>query len=161
MKQAECSRTSGSGRAGRIAEHDGDRLLLFVLHAVGDDPARAEARRQIGLGQPVDELLAAAAVADQLLDGDDLQVELLGQRVELVARGPIAALAEDFDQHAGRLQAGHPGQIDGALGVPGAPQHAALPWPPADRDGPGRTKSDGLRLRIEDRVDRRRPLLAR
>ena len=66
MKQDECSRTSGSAGAVRIAHHDGDRLLVLVLHAVGDDPARAEARRQVGLGQPIDELLAAAAVADQL-----------------------------------------------------------------------------------------------
>ena len=159
MKQAECSRTSGSGRPVGLAQHNGDRLLVFVLHAVGDDPARTKPRGQVGLGQPVDELLAAAAVADQRLDGDDLQVELLGQGVKLVARGPIAALAEDFDQCAGRFDAGHPGQIDGALGMPGTPQHAALLG--HQRIKMARPHEVGrLGVRVEDLADRPGPFLA-
>ena len=111
---------------GRVAQHNGNGLLVLVFHAVGQDAAGAKAGGQVGLGQPVDKLFAAAAVADQGLDGDDLQVEPGGQFVEFVARGPIAALAEDFDQDAGRLQTGHPRQVDRALGMPGTPQDAAF-----------------------------------
>ena len=42
------------------------------------------------------------------------------------AIGPIAVVVEDFAQHAAGRQPGHPGQIDGGLGVPGTAQHAAF-----------------------------------
>ncbi len=119
--------------------------------------ARAESRRQVRLGQPVDQLLAAAAVANQRLDRDDLQSELLGQCKELLAIRAVAVLAEDLNQHAGRLQAGHTGEIDGAFGVSGAPQHAPFlrhQWIKVA----GPNEIGRFRLRIDDFVDRARPL---
>ncbi len=85
---------------------------------------------------------------------------LFGQRVEFVARGPIAALAENFDQHAGRLQPGHPGQIDRALGVAGPPQHAPLLGHQRVKM-PGTNEIGRLRLRVEDFDDRPCPLRRR
>ena len=67
------------GRLGGIADHVDQRLLRFVLHAVGDDRAVAVTGGQLGLGLSVDELLAHAAVANQLLDRDDRQVEFVGE----------------------------------------------------------------------------------
>ena len=88
------------------------------------------------------------------------QVELLGQGEEFLARRPVAVFGEDFAQHAGRLQAGHPGQIDGALGVAGPAQHAAfLGHQEGDVAGPDEIA--GLARRIDDRQDRRRPLRRR
>ena len=160
MKQAECSRTSGSAACSSVAQHDGQRLLILVVHAVGDDPAGAETRGQIGLGQAIDELLAAAAVADQLLDGDDLQAELLGQLVELFAAGAVAVGIEDFAEHAGGPQAGHAGQIDRGLGMAGAAQHA--PFLGNQRGDVARPHEiGGLAGRVDDGLDRGRPLLGR
>jgi len=95
-----------------------------------------------------------------LLDGNDLQLELPGQGIEFIAAGAIAVAAEDLTDHAGRAEAGHAGQVDGALGMPGPPQDSPSfairgnRWP----DGP---KIVRLAVGIEDRLDRRRPLLGR
>ena len=81
----------------------------------------------------------------------------LGQGVKLFAVGPVAAGAEDFDQHAGGLQSGHPGQIDGALGVPGPPQHAAfLRHQRIEVAGPD--EIGRLAGRVENLLDRPGPL---
>ena len=79
--------------------------------------------------------------------------------VKLVAGGPIAVAVEDFAQHAGRLQAGHPGQVDGASVWP-----ARRSTPPSlatsGNRWPGRTKSTAG-WRVDDRPDRLGPLLGR
>ena len=80
----------------------------------------------------------------------------LGQRVQLVAGGPVAALAEDFAQHAGRLQAGHARQIDGRLGVAGPAQHAAF-LGHQRKEVPGPDEVGRLARRVDDRLDRARP----
>ena len=72
-------------------------------------------------------------------------------------RGAVAALAEDFDQHAGRLQAGHPRQVDGTFGMARPAQHAAFLGHQrvemARADEVGR-----LAVGIEDFADRLGPL---
>ena len=81
----------------------------------------------VGAGHAMDELLALAAVADDVLDRDDRQRELVGDGLELLGAGHAVALAAaDLAQHARRRQAGEARQIDGGLGVAGAAQHAAL-----------------------------------
>ena len=79
------------GRGGRVdvADHEDQRRLGFVFHPVGDDLADTILRRQVGFGHAIDQLLADAAISDQLLDRDDFQAVLLGQRQQLVAVGPI------------------------------------------------------------------------
>ena len=72
----------------------------------------------------------------------------------------IAVLAENFDQHAGGLQSGHPGQVDGAFGVPGAAQHAPfLGHQRIEMARPNEIR--GLGLRIDDLLDRSSPAPAR
>ena len=85
-----------------VAHDDRDRLVArLVLDPVADDPPPAVAGGQLGLGHPVDQLLAAAPVADQHLDRDDRQAELGGDLVELLAAGDVDPV-EDLDQDAGR-----------------------------------------------------------
>ena len=116
----------GRGCLGQIAQDYGNRLLLLITDAESKDPSRAESGRQIGLGQPIDELFAAPAMTNELLDGDDLQLVLFRQRVELLAWGSIAVGVEDFAQDARRLQSRHADHVDGRLGMPGPAQHAAF-----------------------------------
>ena len=85
------------GRPLQVAQDDRDRLLLLVPDAVGDDPPGPESRGQIRVGQPIDELLAQPAMANQLLDRNDLQLELLGQGVKLLSGGAAAVGVEDFE----------------------------------------------------------------
>ena len=139
------------GRLGRVAHDDGDRLLLFIADAEGDDASRAETRGQIGLGHAIDQLFAAAAIADQFLDADDLQAVLLGQGVELLAGGAVAVGVENFAKHAGRRQAGHARQIDGRFGMTGPPQARRPPWPPRE------TGARDARNRSACSPDRRSP----
>ena len=77
-----------------ISQHDGNGLLVFIADAVGDDPAGTKSRGQIGLGNAIDEFLALAAMLDQLLDGDDLQMVLPRQIIKFVARGAMAAVGQ-------------------------------------------------------------------
>ena len=65
------------------------------------------------------------------------------ERARARARGPCRpVVVDDLAQHAGRVEAGHAGQVDGGLGVAGPLEHAAL----AERSGkmwPGRARSPG------------------
>ena len=160
MKQEECNRTRGAAAPMRIAQHDGDRLLVFIADAVGDDPARTISRGQIGLGHAIDQLLALAAMLDELLDGDDLQRVLLARRIELVAIGAVAVVGKHFAKHTRRLEPRHPRHVDGGFGVTGAAEHPALfgnQRKQVSRAG----KVARLAGRIEDGQNRRRPLLGR
>ena len=111
---------------GDIPHHQHQRLLRFKLHRIGHDPEFSPARREISLRDPGNELLLRSSVADQLLDRDDLQPMVAGQHEELLTVGPVPRIIEDFAEHPGRSQAGHPGQIDCCLSVPRPPQHAPL-----------------------------------
>ena len=158
MKQDEWIRTSGAGDRLEVAHHDRDRLVArLVLDPVADDPPPAVAGGQLGLAGAVDQLLAAASVADQHLDRDDRQAERRGDLVELLAAGDVDAV-EDLAEDAGRLQAGEPGEVDRRLGVAGPAEDA--PFPRDQREqvaGPDQVVGPGGR--VDDRPDRPRPLL--
>jgi len=87
VKHDECSRTSGAFGA---AQRQHDRLLGLELHPVGDDSEAAPRRRQVGLCDPLHELLAGAAVTDQLFDRDDLKAVLRSEGEEPVAVRTVA-----------------------------------------------------------------------
>src|SRR5205823_4055287 len=97
----------------------------LVVDAVAEDPAAAVAGGHLGLGDAVDQAVAAAAVLDEHVDGDDRQAELGGDRVEAVAAGAALAV-EDLDEDARRGEAGQAGEVDGRLGVAGAAEDAPL-----------------------------------
>jgi len=97
-----------------------------MLHLVPDQPARTVAGGEFAVGHAVDQLFHPAAVANEILDGDDLQLELLRQFPQLRAIGPVAVRVEDLDEHARRFKSRQSRQIDRGFGVPRAPQHSAF-----------------------------------
>ena len=105
----------------------------------------------------VDQLLAAAAVADQHLDRDDRQVELAGDRVQAVAAGDVDAV-EDLAEDARGGQAGEPGEVDGRLGVPRAAEDAPVLGDEREQVA-GADQVGGPRGGVDDRADGRRALL--
>ncbi len=80
----------------RFAHHQREWLLRFVLHSVEDELEHAMPGGQPGLGDAIDQFFAHAAIADQLLDRDDLHLVLFGQFEEPAARRPVAIGVEDF-----------------------------------------------------------------
>ena len=102
-------------------------MLLAVEHRLVDvGPELAALGGDAGLGDQPHQLLVAAPVPDQVGDGDDGQVVLLGEPLELgQARHLRLVLGHDLAQHPGRGEAGGPGQVDGGLGVPGPLEHPA------------------------------------
>ena len=73
------------------------------------------------------ELLALAAVADEVGDRDQQQAVLVAELLELgQARHVALVLADDLAQDPGRIQPGHAAQVDGGFGVAGAVEHAAF-----------------------------------
>ena len=66
------------------------------------------------------------AVADQVLDGADLEAVPLGEGDEVRHARHGAVVVHDLADDAGRIEAGQPREIDAGLRVPGADQHAAL-----------------------------------
>ena len=108
--------------------------------------------------EAIDQLLPLAAVADEPFDGDDLQAVLLGQLVEILARGAIALGIEDLAEDAGGPQAGHADQVDGGLRMSCPPQHPSL-LGNQGKEVAGPEKIAGLIGRIDDGQDRGGPLL--
>ena len=86
----------------------------------------AVAGRDARLGDPAHQLLAVAAVADEVGDRDELQAVLRGERLEPRHARHGAVVVDDLGQHPGRLQPGQAGEVDRGLGVAGALEHAAL-----------------------------------
>ena len=111
---------------GEVAVHEGDVLGAVDRDPVADRGEVAGPRGQPGGGDPVDVGLDAAAVVDHLLDRDHLQAVLVGEGAQLGSALHGAVVVDDLDEHADRGQPGHPGQVDGGLGVAAADQHAAL-----------------------------------
>ena len=136
----------------RRPHHEGQVGLVVEQALVGVAGELAPLGGDPGLGHPPDQLLALAAVADEVGDGDQRQAVALGEALELGQPGHAhAVLGDQLAQHAGRVQPGHAGQVDGGLGVAGPLEDAALPGPQdVDVAGTGQVAGPG------GRVDQRR-----
>ena len=107
----------GGGDRLEVPHDEDDRVVSrFVIDLVADDPTAAVARRQLGLGDAMDELLAPPAVLDQCLDREDRQAELGRQFVQPLAAGAAGAV-EDLADHPGRLHPGEREEVHRRLGV--------------------------------------------
>ena len=84
-----------------------------------------ELGRQHGVGGALDGLLVLDAEADQVGNGADLEIELLGDEFEVRAPRHGAVVLQDLDNHRRRLQPRAARKIAARLGVAGARQHAA------------------------------------
>jgi hypothetical protein len=137
---------------------EGDVLVAVEQVLVGVGGEVAPWRGDAGLGDPAHELLALAAVADEVGDGDHHQAVLLGEALELGPAGHLhAVLGDDLAQHARRVEAGQAGQVDGGLGVAGPLQDTAV-LGPQDVDVAGPVEVGGLGAGLDQRPDGRRPV---
>ena len=74
----------------------------------------------------LDDLVVPQAVADQVLDGADLEAVALGEGDQVRHARHGAVVVHDLADDAGRVEAGEAREIDAGLGMAGAHQHAAL-----------------------------------
>ena len=95
-------------------------MLLVVEHGLVDESAELPALgRDASLGDQPDQLLVLAPVADEVGDGDQRQVVLLGEALEVGQAGHLRlVLGHDFAQDPGGREAGGPAEIHRRLGVP-------------------------------------------
>ena len=84
-------------------------------------------RRDGGLGHPLHEDLAATAMLDQVRDRDDLQIVFAREPHQIGKPRHRAVVVHGLAEHARRIQARQPSEIDGGLGVSCPHEHAALP----------------------------------
>ncbi len=73
-----------------------------------------------------DERFAGQSVFDDLRDGADLDVVLLGELFEIGHAGHVAVVAHDLDDDGGGVEPGESAEVDGSLGLPGADEDAAV-----------------------------------
>ena len=83
-------------------------------------------RRDARLRHAPHELLAVAAVADEIGDRDEHEAVLGREALEVGQALHRAVVVDDLGEHAGRVAAREPGEVDRGLGVTGPLQHAAL-----------------------------------
>src|SRR5206468_10523575 len=115
------------GRAlGDIAHDKGDMLVRVYNAAVGDGGPGAELGGKDGLRHTLDELLVLLAIGNELVDGDDREVVLLGELLELRQAGHFAVGPHDFAEDASRVETGELAESDRSLSLTGPDQHAAL-----------------------------------
>ncbi len=117
------------GRLGRIdMALDQSKLLEprgLVEESLGG-PAAAPAALELrfrGLG---DDPVLAKAIGDEVANRADAKAVQLGEGEEIVHPRHAAVLRHDFADHARRIEAGQPGDVDRRLGMAGANQHAAI-----------------------------------
>ncbi len=126
------------GLAGHLPFDHGHVVLAVQHRLVGVDGELAVVGRDAGVGEAPDQLVLAAAVTNEVGDGDEVEPVALGKGLELVEAGhPRLVLAHHLAEHAGGRHAGGSGQVDGRLGVAGTLQHAARPVAQAGRCDPG------------------------
>ena len=75
---------------------------------------------------PLDELLALQAVADQVRDRAHLHVVHVAELLQLRPPRHLAVGAHDLADDGRGLEAGHAGEVDAALGLAGADEHPAV-----------------------------------
>ena len=113
--------------AGDLALDERDVVLAGEGLAERDRRELAVLRGQPYRAHTLDELLRAAAVLDEVGDGDELQAVPLAVGDEIGDAGHRPVVVHDLADHAARLEAGEPREIDGGLGLAGALEDAAGP----------------------------------
>src|SRR5262245_7738125 len=132
-----------------FAADEGDVVLAGQGLAEGDRRELAVVRGQPNGRGALDETLVAAAVLDELRDGDQAQAVALAELHEVGDAGHRPVVVHDLADDARGRQPREAGEIDGGLRLPDALEHAA---------GPGPQREDVSRLyqvaRLRTRVDR-------
>ena len=129
--------------AGDLALDERDVVLAGQHLAERDGGEVAVGGRQPDRGHPLDQLLGAAPVLDQVLDRDHLDPVPLAVRDQVGDAGHRPVLVHDLADDAGRVQAGQAGEVDGRLGLARALQDAAAGSRASGKTWPGWTRSCG------------------
>ncbi len=146
---------------GRDLPHQQHEMLALV------DPVAIDARLELAtdggqarLGDRFDHRLVAEPVFDDIGDGDNLEPVDRGELDQIVAPRHRAVIFQNLADHAGRLHAREPGEVDSALGLTGADQHPAVAR--AERiDVAGRDKLAAGRVLAHRLQNSGRPILRR
>jgi hypothetical protein len=104
-------------------------LVHVVVDAgVADRPELTVAGRDAGFGDALDVLFVLASPFDEVGDGDQREIVVIGEDAQLVGlrHRAFVLLTDDLADRTRGLQAGEPGQVDGRLGVAGPAQHSAV-----------------------------------
>ena len=110
-----------------VSLHQGN-VLVGIYHAlVGDSPEIAVLGGQLGLGYSLDQFIVAHAIGDDVGDGDDLEVVLGGEGLQLGQPGHGAIVGHDLTDHPGGIELGQVGKVYGCLGLSGPYQDTTLP----------------------------------
>ena len=108
-----------------VALHERDVRLAGQLLAERDRRELAVLGRQPHRRAALDELLVAAAVLDEVGDGDHLQAVPLAVRDEVGDARHRPVVVHDLADDAGRVEAGEAREVDRRLGLADALEHAA------------------------------------
>ena len=135
-------------------------MLVVDQRAVADRDKFPERGRQAGRDDALDELLVPAPVGDQVRDRDHLQPVAVAVRAEVRNPRHRPVVVHDLADHAGRVQAGEPREVDRRLGLADPLEHAAglglerehVPW---------LDELAGARLGIDRDLDRARAIRGR
>src|SRR5690606_8799264 len=117
-------------------------------------PARARLIEHQGrLLEAADQALGLQAIGDQVRDREDAQAVLLRELLEVRHARHRAVVLDDLADDGGRVEPRHAREVDRALRLASAHQHAAAPGLQREHV-PGHDDVVGLRLRVDRKSTR-------
>jgi len=145
------------GLSGLIDIPGDERDMFRTAHAgpVGDRGEGAMVGGYAAFCPAMDQLFHAAAVPNQVGDGDGCQTMLRGEGKQVGPSRHRAVLVGDLTQHASRSEARQSAQIDSTLGVASAAQYPAVARDQR-KDVPRPRKLRRLRVWVDQGTDRPR-----
>ena len=108
-----------------LALDEREMVLVVDLRAEPDRAELAMHGRKQDLGLALDQLLGAAPIRDQILDGAELQPMLPAELDEVGNPGHRPVVLHDLADHPGGREPGQACEIDGSLGLARALQRPA------------------------------------
>jgi len=119
--------TDESGRfAFEVAADQRDVLVVVDVAGVGDHAEVAVAGGENSFGDAADVALVLHAVANQVGNGQHLQIVLLTEFMELRHAGHGAVFVHNFADDPAGVEAGDAGKVDAGFGLAGADEDAAI-----------------------------------
>ena len=128
-------------------------VLVVEQRPVADRGELAVGGRQLRRHHPLDQPLGAPPVGDQVGDRDHLQPVALAVRDQVRHPGHGPVVVHDLADHARRVEAGEPGEVDRGLGLAGALEHPAVLGPQREHVA-GLHQGLGRRAGVDRDLDR-------
>ena len=109
-----------------LALDECEMLLPVTLLTEGDDAEMTVFGRHVDFLAHLDERFLAETVGYEVLDGDNLQLVLMGEDLQLGHAGHGAIVVHDLHECASRVEACQFTEVDGGFGMSAATQHTVL-----------------------------------